>query len=179
MAAYALEAHAIERAVQWAALNGFQPYAVIGHSKGANEVILHAGHPLSPSIPHTVAVSGRFDMTRTPPDRYSPEQRAKLAQDGQFEARFGPVTVTVTQAMLDERDAVDMAGAASGIGSRSRVLIVHGSADRIIPVADAAMLCGLVEVGGGDAEVKVVEGADHNYKGMEREVGALIRRWLE
>lgn len=60
---------------------------------------------------------------------------------------------------MDERVQTDMAAAAHAI-KRSRVLTVHGSDDRTIPVEDG-MKFGDVIAG---SKLHIVQGADHRFK---------------
>ncbi|KAG9393850.1 Alpha/beta hydrolase family [Carpediemonas membranifera] len=168
---YQAEVDAIDSVVNWALARGLAPTLVVGHSKGADEVLLHAAQRAS--VPAVVALSGRGDMAVQPEGRYSTQQMAQLASTGQFIKRFGDVDRVVTQAMMDERVSLDMRQI-SAIPPSVCVTVVHGTADEIIPYKDADLLTQYIGAGGCEATRVLFEGCDHGYHGFEARVRDLL-----
>jgi len=69
---------------------------------------------------------------------------------------------------------IDPLACAGKLGDRS-VLVLHGSDDEIVPVADSRRIVGVV---GASAELRVLQGAGHRLNSDPRAV-ALILGWLE
>lgn len=61
---------------------------------------------------------------------------------------------------LQERLSTDVAGAAAAIRV-SRMLIVHGDADQVIPVEDGRSFAAVIP----GSRLAIVPGADHNFRG--------------
>jgi pimeloyl-ACP methyl ester carboxylesterase len=57
---------------------------------------------------------------------------------------------------------------------RIPVLIIHGTADRVVPIENSRELAEQVE----NSRLVEVEGADHSYKGKEQETAKIIAQWI-
>ncbi|PPD82379.1 hypothetical protein GOBAR_DD20695 [Gossypium barbadense] len=110
-------------------------YAILGHSKGGDVVLLYASkyHDI-----HTVVnVSGRYDLKKGIEERFGKDFMDRT-QDGFVDIKNKKgVEYRVTKESLMERLSLDMHEACLKIPRECRVLTVHGSADEIIPVGDA------------------------------------------
>lgn len=135
--------------------------ALIGHSKGGNDVILYAAK--YDDIPKVVNVSGRFDCKEGITQRFGGDIHDRLKSLGQIpmttRASLGEISWVLTKESMDERLATDMAEACRHIKC-SQVLTVHGTADTTIPYQDALKFDGLI----GGHQLVLVEGADHNFR---------------
>eukprot|EP00922_Rhytidocystis_sp_ex-Travisia-forbesii_P050622 GHVS01075215.1.p1 GENE.GHVS01075215.1~~GHVS01075215.1.p1 ORF type:complete len:357 (-),score=130.58 GHVS01075215.1:76-1044(-) len=113
--------------------------ALIGHSRGANNALLYAIR--YDDIPLVVAIASRYDMARGI-DKHFGEARMKLLEPGgpgSFEivASDGR-TRRITQSSIDDRLAIDMSRVS--LIRHSKLLLVHGTADDIIPFQDSERL---------------------------------------
>jgi len=54
------------------------------------------------------------------------------------------------------------------------VLIIHGTADRVVPVENSRELAKQFE----NSRLVEVQGADHSYKGKEQETAKIIAEWI-
>jgi pimeloyl-ACP methyl ester carboxylesterase len=57
---------------------------------------------------------------------------------------------------------------------RIPVLIIHGTADRVVPIENSRELAKQLE----NSKLVEVEGADHSYKGKEQETAKIIAQWI-
>ena len=123
---------------------GVDVVALVGHSRGANAVVL-AGQFLLQGEPEgldnlrsVVALSPRRDMSVFTNTYFSAEEQAVIASQGSMPWRGGR---EVTQEDLAVFDAMDMEGAyAACVGGGVDVTVIHGDEDEIIPFSDSAAL---------------------------------------
>jgi pimeloyl-ACP methyl ester carboxylesterase len=127
---------------------------VIGHSRGAAAAILVGAR--RPEVRAVVTWAGIGSVFR-----YE-DWFAESLGDGDvmeiLNARTGqrlPLYRDVLDDLRANRDALDMAAAASRLGSA--LLLVHGTADEAVPVAEAYSL----HRAAGSAELAIIEGAGH------------------
>ena len=166
---YASQVADIAAAVSLLRGRGFAVQALVGHSMGANAVLLYASD--HHDVPNIVSISARYQMTRGLP--FGPEQLAALQDKGWFVWRpkesaglGGEREVRVTQQTMNERLSLDMdcvrrvavRDEATGV-FRVRVLTVHGNSDVVIPVEDAHRYAELI----GNHTLRTLDDADHNY----------------
>ncbi|GLI64483.1 hypothetical protein VaNZ11_007758 [Volvox africanus] len=135
--------------------------AIVGHSKGANVVLLYASR--YDDVPHVVSVAGRGIMSRGIKKRLGEDVLQRLDQEGVIEQEASSssgrrIKYLLTKESVDERMKLDMLGEAAKI--QAHVLILHGSSDNVIPVEDAHMLASRIP----QHTLCVVEGADHNFR---------------
>lgn len=158
---------------------GWQLCALIGHSRGANVVLLYAARQRLPASVAVVAVAPRYHLAAVPSKYFSATEIARPP----IEWCVGRRTLTVTQADLDWfARAKDMAAACAAIGDAHlrqaaaglwSLLIAHGGADEVIPVSDAAAFANALlplagQRGGGSghalrAELALLPAADHCF----------------
>jgi dipeptidyl aminopeptidase/acylaminoacyl peptidase len=92
-----------------------------------------------------------------------------------FEAHYLRTLVGELPAAVDryrERSPINMA---RGIGGP--LLVLHGSADPVVPQAQSDALVGAVRAGGGDVEYHVYEGAGHGWRAPDLVEDELERTW--
>ena len=131
------------------------PVGVIGHSRGAAAAILVGAR--RPEVRAVVTWAGIGSVFR-----YE-EWFAESLGDGDVmevvNARTGqrlPLYRDVLDDLRRNRAALDMGAAAGRLGSS--LLIVHGTADEAVPVAEAHALHGAT---GGGADLAIIDGAGH------------------
>jgi pimeloyl-ACP methyl ester carboxylesterase len=139
---------------------GLQLAAVLGHSRGATVALLLASQQRL-TVP-VVAIAPRFHLQHMLTGLFSkPKQQAALASGSPFQwsTRLGPVTVTPAQvAALSAMG--DMAQTVQSIPAEANILLVHGSADATIPVADAQAYA---QARGPGLQLAILDQANHNF----------------
>lgn len=157
--------------------DGFTPFCILGHSRGANDTLLYAsgrksdGSPLASApaegIRCAVSLAARHFMPRMFTTLFNAETVAEVDSKGQavWKSKKGDLTVTKDDAEI-VRSKMDMAATVAAI--RVPVLFVHGTEDEIIPVEDAVALFqghGLVST----ALALTAEHGGHALKEVEKE----------
>eukprot|EP01089_Gocevia_fonbrunei_P003106 TRINITY_DN12988_c0_g1_i1.p1 TRINITY_DN12988_c0_g1~~TRINITY_DN12988_c0_g1_i1.p1 ORF type:complete len:271 (+),score=50.18 TRINITY_DN12988_c0_g1_i1:43-855(+) len=109
---------------------GYSISALIGHSKGANLVLMYASQYTD--IPLIVPIAGRFIMDAEVPHRFSKED---LIKHGYGEWKANGRKWIVTRSSYNQRASIPMKKICQKV--KSSVLLVHGDADDIVPFADS------------------------------------------
>ncbi|KAF8406879.1 hypothetical protein HHK36_006000 [Tetracentron sinense] len=159
--------------------------AIIGHSKGGNVVLLYASryHDV-----HTVVnISGRFDLDRGIEGRLGKDFKQKIKRDGFIDVKnkTGGVEYRVTEESLMDRLTTDTHAACLSIenkcsvycnvtDTKNRVLSVHGSVDKIVPVEDALEFAKIIP----NHELHIIGGADHDYTSHQAELSSVVLGFL-
>lgn len=141
--------------------------AVAGHSKGAGSVLLYASRSAYPGL--VVNIAGRFHMRDGVRRRLGEDRWAALWRDGAV-AMPG---YTVTRESVEARFELDMGAVAASLSPEATLLTIHGDADEVIPVADAAAYVGVVPLGDRHT-ARILEGACHKFVDYRPAVGAAI-----
>lgn len=126
---------------------------LIGHSRGGGGVILRAARD-----PRVAAVLTLASVAKT--DRFPADVRARAEQQGYVEfpnARTGQMMPVGVEAFRDAANH-DILGAAAAL--EQPLLVVHGSADESVPVAEAHALR---RAGGNNAALLEIVGAGHTF----------------
>jgi len=140
---------------------------LLGHSRGGAEAILAAAE--DPRVDTLVTWASIADV----PSRWSVEQVERWRRGETVEitnARTGqrmPIGPGYWRDFEMNRERLDVPGAAAEVDVPW--LIVHGDADTSVSVDDAHRL---FEAAGEDAELLVVEGADHTFGAVHPYAGA-------
>jgi len=142
---------------------GYSVDAIVGHSKGANVVLLYAVK--YNDVPKVVNISGRFDMTRGVVERFGEVGMTKIKTEGRLEQADRMGKYFITNESLAERMRTDMSMARS---IKAHVLTIHGDQDEVIPVEDAHKYH---ELGICSHQLKVVTGANHCFNKHAYELG--------
>ncbi|KAF8057878.1 hypothetical protein HT031_005824 [Scenedesmus sp. PABB004] len=137
---------------------------LVGHSRGATDALLAAAD--GDDWPCVVALAARCDLQGGVLQRLGADVLAALDAHGQVEMRGrsaarGAFSWTLRREDLDDRLATDVAAACGRI-ARTPVLVVHGSADADVPLADARAIDAALA---GPHELVVLQGADHLFTG--------------
>ncbi|RUP44565.1 hypothetical protein BC936DRAFT_149287 [Jimgerdemannia flammicorona] len=154
---------------------GYEIYALIGHSRGAI-VSLRYAVTHNRSIPHLVNISARFYMIGLKAN-HDERIEAMLETQGFYDrhARFNGKQISrkVTKEEVelfcnwDNYFAKDMPLTTS-------VLTCHGLADTLVPVRDSAAYANLIPI----HTLHLIEGADHNYNGCYPELASIVSQYF-
>ncbi|KAJ9538555.1 hypothetical protein OSB04_031288 [Centaurea solstitialis] len=150
--------------------------AIIGHSKGGDVVLLYAS--LHHDVKTIVNVSGRYRLDTGIEQRLGANYLERAKRDGFIDVKSektGEVLFRVTEESLMDRLNTNMPEAALKIKQDCRVLTVHGSADDIIPVEDAADFDKIIK----NHKLQIIDGADHLYKKHRAELVSAILPFIK
>jgi acetyl esterase/lipase len=159
---------ALATGIQQASASGRTPetVTVLGHSSGAHLAALAV---LEPTIFHPecdaplvtpdalVGLAGLYDVNDV---------------SGLAVALFGVARQEAPE-MWEEGNPISQAGA----GPEVPVLLIHGDADPLVPVALTQQFAGALEAGGHAVRVEVLPGEDHHSVYSARAAGGLIADW--
>jgi uncharacterized protein len=132
---------------------------IIGHSKGADVVLLYASK--YHDVPFVVNLAARYEMGAGVEERFGADTVAQLTAAGSV-----PVTLkdgfkfTLSREALDERLGLDMEAAARAIPAHVQVLTVHGAADKTIPVADGEKFHSVI----ANSRLCILPDCNHNFR---------------
>ncbi|OMO86556.1 hypothetical protein COLO4_21072 [Corchorus olitorius] len=144
--------------------------AIIGHSKGGNVVLLYASK--YNDVPTVISISGRFNLEKGMEGRLGKDFLQKIKQNGFIDVfnRKGKFEYRVTQESLMDRLSTDTRAACLLIDQNCRVLIIHGSMDKIVPAKDALEFARFIR----NHKLHIVEGADHEYTSHQDELTKIV-----
>ena len=176
--AYDREVADVERAVRFLReTEGAETCAVAGHSKGGAVVLLYAATETRSTMPGCVFVTlGAKTVYNQGESKFSAEELAQAKEEGAFEwHKFGRVW-HVTQADLDERVQLhEKMGRALDRIAPARLLVVHGTEDAFVPLADADRITEHCAT----AEKALIAGCGHYFRGFEEQMCATVVSWIE
>ncbi|KAG0036231.1 hypothetical protein BGZ82_004504 [Podila clonocystis] len=158
---------------------GFQVYALIGHSRGAISILNYAATSNHvPLIPYIVSISSRFDMADVK-RKHGPHIISLLETQGHFdwEARAAgkDVSLRVTKQNFDDFIQFNTAAVAN-IPAMTNVLLCHGSEDAVVPVKDIAEL--QRHISHANTTLRIITNADHNYKLHYKELSQAVSQYF-
>ncbi|KAG2666025.1 hypothetical protein I3760_15G036400 [Carya illinoinensis] len=144
--------------------------AIVGHSKGGNVVLLYASMFNDVSI--IVNISGRFNLERGIEGRLGKDYLQRIKQNGFIDVRNkrGIFEYRVTEEGLMDRLSTDTHAACLMIQQNCRVLTIHGSKDKIVPVEDALEFAKFIP----NHKLHIIQGADHEYTSHQDELAAVV-----
>ncbi|PIA58382.1 hypothetical protein AQUCO_00500360v1 [Aquilegia coerulea] len=144
--------------------------AIIGHSKGGDVVLLYASH--NHDIRTIVNISGRYDLMKGIEERLGRNYMQEIREEGFIDVKNkkGIVSYRVTKESLMERLNTDIHGACLQIEKECRVLVVHGSADKIVPVEDAREFAKILP----NCKLEIIKKANHGYTSHQAELASAV-----
>ncbi|PIA26427.1 hypothetical protein AQUCO_09300016v1 [Aquilegia coerulea] len=146
------------------------PTAIIGHSKGGDVVLLY------PSKYHDIRtivnISGRYDLKKGIEERLGKDFMEKIKEEGFIDVKNkqGIITYRVTKENLEERLTTDIHGSCLQIEKECRVLIVHGSADTIVPIQDAHDFTKIIP----NCKLEIIKKANHGYTSHQAKLASVV-----
>ncbi|KAG0346930.1 hypothetical protein BG004_000514 [Podila humilis] len=158
---------------------GYQVYALIGHSRGALSILNYAATSNHvPLIPYIVSISSRFDMSDVK-RKHGPHILSLLDNQGYFdwEARAAgkDVTLRVTKQNFEDFIQFNTTGFAN-IPAMTNVLLCHGSEDAVVPVKDIGDLQSLLSH--AKTTMRIISYADHNFKSHFNELSQTVAQYF-
>lgn len=112
---------------------GLRVKYLIGHSMAANAVLMYAA--AHSTIPHIVSLSPRYDMSVD--HRFTQPQLIRLIRDGRMPWKVRGKTHWIEIEDYRRRLQTDMSVVRHIDSGQVRTLLMHGTADEVIPFADA------------------------------------------
>lgn len=149
--------------------------AIVGHSKGGNAVILYAAK--CKDVHTVVNIAGRFNLERGIEGRLGKDYLQRIKQDGFIDVKNkrGTFEYRVTEESLLERLTTDMRAVCRSIDQNCRVLTVHGSMDKMVPVEDAYEFNKIIP----NHKLYIVEGADHEFTSYQNELASIVLGFIK
>lgn len=172
---YAGEVEDLRSVVEYFMGSNRSTIAVLGHSKGGDDVVLYASK--FHDIPAVINLSGRYDLKRGIEERLGKDIWERLKKDGYIDVKTetGEVQYQVTQEGMTERLNTNVHEACLSIDANCRVLTVHGSADEVIPVDDAKEFAKIIP----NHQLKIIEGANHGYTSHQDELLSAVLPFIK
>jgi len=151
---------------------------LFGHCLGGTLALLSAARP-SIHAHGLVLVNAPLHLGSAMERFLTPAQRAQLASVGftiySLKRPFGEVPYTIRDTCVNELLALDPLAIAPHV--RCPALLVHGTADALVPVSDCEELFEQL----GQREILLVGGADHNFTvpAHQDTVAAAVTAWVK
>eukprot|EP00919_Chromeraceae_sp_WS-2016_P071490 GHVR01169287.1.p1 GENE.GHVR01169287.1~~GHVR01169287.1.p1 ORF type:complete len:266 (+),score=56.48 GHVR01169287.1:26-823(+) len=138
---------------------------ILGHSRGGNNVLLHAVR--FDDVPDIINLAGRFYMKTGVEERFGSQlDHLKPGGVGYITINSGGVTRTITENCLNKRLNLDMS-CVRDIKNTKRVLTIHGKRDEIVPVGDAEAF--MDEIPSDKHDVILLKDATHMFATKEEQ----------
>ncbi|KAL5698659.1 hypothetical protein ACHQM5_029667 [Ranunculus cassubicifolius] len=144
--------------------------SIVGHSKGANVVLLYASR--YHDVRTLVNISGCLNLMRGVAERLGKDFMQKIKKDGFMDVtdKTGTVKYRITKEVLMDRVSTDVGKTCLLIKKDCRVLTVHGSRDELVPVKDAIEIDKLI----CNHKLHIIEGANHEYTWHQVELASAV-----
>ncbi|KAF2287018.1 hypothetical protein GH714_036997 [Hevea brasiliensis] len=152
--------------------------AVVQHFHEQNRVIIAVIGIVKYKDVHTVVnISGRFNLKRGIEGRLGKDVLQRIKQNGfiDIKNKKGKFEYRVTEESLMDRLTTDTHAACLSIQPKCRVLTVHGSMDKIVPVEDALEFAKFIS----NHKLHIIEGADHEYTSHQGELASIVLDFLQ
>lgn len=149
--------------------------AIVGHSKGADVVLLYASKYHDVNV--VASLSGRFDLKKGITERYGNDFMDKIKTQGFVDIKnnSGGIDFRITYESLMDRLNTNVPEACLKIDKECRILIVHGSKDEAIPVEDALEFVKILP----NNKLHIIEGANHVYTHHQAEFASVVVDYLK
>ncbi|KAM0969822.1 hypothetical protein FF1_018032 [Malus domestica] len=172
---YRREADDLHSVVEYLSREKRAPSAILGHSKGGDDVLLYAS--TYHDICTVVNVSGRYDLKKGIEERLGKDYMEVIKKEGFIDVKnkSGAVSYRVTEDSLMDRLSTDMHKSCLQIDKECRVLTIHGTADEIIPVEDALEFAKIIP----NHKLHLIEGANHSYTSHQAELASVVLDFIK
>ncbi|VVB14261.1 unnamed protein product [Arabis nemorensis] len=149
---------------------------ILGHSKGGDVVLLYASKYRD--IRNVINLSGRYDMRKGIVDRFGEDVFERIEKQGFIDAKNhqkGKPGYRVTKEGLIEGLNTDMHQACLKIDKECRVLTVHGTEDKTVPVEDAKEFAKIIP----NHKLEIVEGAGHSFSEHQALLISIVMKFVK
>jgi alpha/beta superfamily hydrolase len=167
---YHKEVDDIHAVVDHAVRLGYRVIALIGHSKGANDVLLYSAK--YGNVPLIIPIAGRMRMSGNP--KFLEKYLDQIENEGKAIGTFHGKEFVLTKEGLEDRRRLDMEECLRNV--RNYVCVIHGTADTIIPVEDAQII--KEQLGEHAMDLKLIPDSDHYFYDFENELLRSIQSFL-
>ncbi|WVZ10334.1 hypothetical protein V8G54_014864 [Vigna mungo] len=141
---------------------------------GGGVVLLYASK--YHDIRTVVNLSGRYDLKVGIEERLGKDHLERIKKDGFIDVeRSGNFEYRVTLDSLMDRLDTNMHEACLQIDKECRVLTVHGSSDKVVPVEDASKFAKIIP----NHKLHIIEGADHSFTGHKDELASVVVNFIK
>lgn len=159
--------------VEWAQKKGYRRIVLNGRSFGGATVLAYAaGDPRIAAVCTWAAVAWPLQLFRG----FAVEE---FAPGGPAEKEItlddGSGSLRLRGRFFQDLQRYNLPGCAAGISPRP-LLLIHGTADEVVPVADARLL---FEAAGEPKQLALIEGADHRFGDHAAGVWKIFFNWLQ
>ncbi len=158
--------------VDWGREAGFSPIIVNGRSFGGTTALCYAAADPEVGGVCTWAAAGRLRPLFTEfilPDY--PASPGQVALDGVNDNEGG----YINKEFFDDLDRYDVPACARRISPRP-LLLLHGTADDVVPPADARLI---KQTAGKNARLEIISGADHRFNNHTEQAREIFFRWIK
>lgn len=162
IANYENEIAVIREVVLWAGEMGFEVTGLIGHSKGANEVLLYDAKFGGMKL--IVALAPRFYMKVIVASMISIFDKA--VEEGEVFFEFNNKRFRFDRTSVEQRLGLNMDMICHKVSGN--ILLIHGTSDDIIPYQDSLKI--YENINPLSKKVHIVEGTDHFFSNKLDEV---------
>ncbi|XP_059453188.1 uncharacterized protein LOC132183786 isoform X2 [Corylus avellana] len=149
-------------------------FAGNGGLAGGNVALLYAS--MFNDVSKVVNISGRFNLERGIEGRLGKDFLQRIKQNGFIDVKNkrGKFEYCVTEESLRDRLSTDTHAACLLIHQDCRVLTVHGSMDKVVPVDDAMEFAKFIS----NHKLHIIEGADHEYTKHQDELASVVLNFV-
>ncbi|KAL2338732.1 hypothetical protein Fmac_013178 [Flemingia macrophylla] len=148
--------------------------AIVGHSKGGGVVLLYASK--YHDVKTVVNLSGRYDLKTGIEERLGKDHMEKIRKDGFIDVtRSGNFEYRVTLESLMDRLETNMHEACLQIDKECRILTIHGSSDKVVPVEEASKFAKIIP----NHKLHIIEGADHSFTNHQDELTSVVVNFIK
>ncbi|KAL1218336.1 hypothetical protein V5N11_028047 [Cardamine amara subsp. amara] len=145
---------------------------ILGHSRGGDVVLLYASK-YGDKIRNVINISGRFDLKKG--IRLGDGYMEKVKQQGFIDAKEGKSWYRVTEESLMDRLNTDMHEACLKIDKEVKVLTIHGSDDKVVPLEDAKEFAKIIP----NHKLEIVQGANHGYNKHQSQLVSTVMEFIK
>lgn len=159
-------------AVKWAQVNGYRQIILNGRSFGGATVLAYAaGDPQISAICTWAAVARPLQLF----SGFAEMDSALHGPAGEkISLNDGSGSICLQRQFFQDLQRYDLPGCAAKLSPRP-LLLIHGTADEVVPVSEARLL---FDAAGEPKQLALIEGADHRFTDYRTAVWELFFHWL-
>jgi uncharacterized protein len=160
------EVEQIKETVEWANGRGFRVVAIVGHSKGGNEVLIYGSKHRN--VPLLIPVSARWEMGVLP--KFLEPVLGEVMEKGFALLEMGGKRFRIDRKGIEERRNLDMRKVLEKV--EAKVVVIHGERDDLTSIEDARTIAALLHE--KCITLTVLPEAGHMFAGFYNELTQAI-----